>query len=264
MIPALKIINKNKMNSFQNKKLGIFSSFLFLLITMSMAGCVDLSGGRASEKRLIPKTAQSVIHQSATQKATKKATKTVKVSKSQPYHGEVHTMLGGLGVFSTGMRTLSNTVEEECNVAAPSDMWYNAGNVTRKIVTYYQKHKQHRPIILVGHSLGANEQIKVARNLNKAGIPVDLLVTVDAVSQTIVPPNVKHAMNFYKSGYVPMFSGLKLKAVNPEQTRIDNINVAAIKGVTVNHFTIDKEPVVQAMIMEEVKKVLSNANKAKG
>ncbi|HHT0593763.1 TPA: hypothetical protein ACTXXA_001668 [Legionella anisa] len=252
------------MNLFRNRKLNVFSSFLFLLITMGLAGCVDLSGGRSSEKRPIPKTAQSVIHQSSTQNTAKKVAKTVKVSKSQPYHGEVHTMLGGLGVFSTGMRTLSDTVEEECNVAAPSDMWYNAGNVTRKIVAYYQNHKQHRPIILVGHSLGANEQIKVARNLNKAGISVDLLVTVDAVSQTVVPPNVKHAMNFYKSGYVPMFSGLKLRAVNPEQTRIDNINVAAIKGVTVNHFTIDKEPVVQAMIMEEVKKVLSNANKAKG
>jgi hypothetical protein len=173
-------------------------------------------------------------------------------------------MLGGLGLFSTGMRLLSDTVVEECNVPAPSDMWYNAGHVTRKIVTYYQQHNPHRPIILVGHSLGANEQIKVARNLNKLGIPVDLLVTVDAVSQTIVPSNVRYAMNFYKPGYVPMFSGLKLKAVDPQKTRIDNINVTTLKGITVNHFTIDKDPIVQAMIMKEVKKVLSNANKANG
>ncbi len=264
MILALKIKNKNKMNSFQNRKFSVFSSFLFLLITISMTGCVDLSGGRASEKRPIPKIAQSVFHKSETQKNGKTTSKTVKVSKSQPYHGEVHTMLGGLGLFSTGMRTLSDSVIEEYNVPAPSDMWYNAGNVTRSIATYYQKHQQHRPIILVGHSLGANEQIKVARNLDRMGIPVDLLVTVDAVSQTIVPPNVKHAMNFYKPGYVPMFSGLKLRAVNSEQTRIDNINVTTLKGIAVNHFTIDKDPVVQAMIMEEVKKVLSNANQAKG
>ncbi|WP_028380114.1 hypothetical protein [Legionella cherrii] len=252
------------MNSFfKNRKLGIFCSFLFFLITMSITGCVDLSGGRASEKKPIPKIAQSVVHQPTSQKSTKQV-KTVKASKTQSYRGEVHTMLGGLGLFSTGMRTLSGTVVEECNIPAPSNMWYNAGNVTRSIVSYYQKHKMHRPIILVGHSLGANEQIKVARNLDKAGIPVDLLVTVDAVSQTIVPPNVKHAMNFYKPGFVPMFSGLKLRAVNPEKTRIDNINVATIKGIEVNHFTIDKDPVVQAMIMDEVKKVLSNANKAKG
>lgn len=238
---------------FQNKKL----SFFFLLIAMSMSGCVDLSGGRASVKKPIPKTAQHVVSQSIK--------KTGKVdNKSNQYRGEVHTMLGGLGLFSTGMRTLSGTIVEECKIPAPSDMWYNAGNVTRSIEAYYQNHKNHRPIILVGHSLGANEQIKVARNLNKVGIPVDLLVTVDAVSQSIVPPNVKHAMNFYKPGYVPMFSGLKLKAVDPGKTHIDNVNVTTIKGIEVNHFTIDKDPIVQAMIMNEVKKVLSNANKANG
>ncbi|KTC88650.1 thioesterase domain-containing protein [Fluoribacter dumoffii] len=251
------------MNFVQIRKSGFFNSFLFLLLAMSLAGCVDLSGGRASEKRPIPKTAQSLIHEPASHNKAK-SEKSVKVSTSQTYHGEVHTMLGGLGLFSTGMRTLSGSVVEEFNVPAPSNMWYNAGDVTRSIVSYYRKHQMHRPIILVGHSLGANEQIKVARNLEKAGIPVDLLVTVDAVSQTIVPPNVKHAMNFYKPGFVPMFSGLKLRAVNPEQTRIDNINVGALKGVQVNHFTIDKDPVVQAMIMEEVKKVLSNANRANG
>ena len=260
MIFGLKYYNKNKMNSFKNRQFD-FLVFLFLLITMCMAGCVDLSGGRASAKKPVPKTVQPVTHKSLRHQPDKKV---VKVSKSQPYHGEVHTMLGGLGLFSTGMRTLSDTVVEECNVPAPSDMWYNAGGVTHSIISYYQRHKMHRPIILVGHSLGANEQIKVARNLNKVGIPVDLLVTVDAVSQSIVPPNVKYAMNFYKPGFVPMFSGLKLKAVNPEQTRIDNFNVTTIKGIQVNHFTIDKDPVVQAMIMDEVKKVLSNANKANG
>lgn len=216
-----------------------------------MSGCVDLSGAKyhATQKEVNYSTTSS--------------SKNGKAKKSGPYHGEVHTMLGGLGVFSTGMKELSSSVVEQYNIPAPSDMWYNAGHVTRKIVTYYYKHKTHRPIILVGHSLGANEQIKVARNLDKLGIPVALLVTVDAVSQTRVPPNVKHAMNFYKSGYVPMFSGLRLRAIDPEKTQLENINVVELKGVKVNHFTIDKNPVVQAMIMAEVKRITSNANRAK-
>ena len=250
MIFTLKIKKKNKMNLLQNRKFNCSLSVLFLSIIMGATGCVDLSGGRASAKKPIPKNAQLAYHSE---------NKIVKSSTSQRYHGEVHTMLGGLGLFSTGMRTLSNTVEEECQAAAPSDMWYNAGHVTRKIVTYYRTHKKHRPIILVGHSLGANEQIKVARNLNKLGIPVDLLITVDAVSVTIVPPNVKHVINFYKPSFVPMFSGLRLRAVDPEKTQVDNINVVTIKGISVNHFTIDKDPIVQAMMMEEIKKVLSNA-----
>ena len=239
------------MNSLKHQRINSFVSFFFLLVTMSMAGCVDLSGARfKSEKK--------ARHSSHVAKLNTKPAK-----KVHAYNGEVHTMLGGLGVFSTGMKELRDSVAEKYDIPARSDMWYNAGGVTRLIVTYYRTHTPHRPIILVGHSLGANEQIKVARNLDKVGIPVDLLVTVDAVSQTIVPPNVKHAMNFYKSGYVPMFSGLKLRAVNPEKTYIENINVGTMKGISVNHFTIDKEPVVQAMILEEVKKVTGNANRAK-
>lgn len=233
-----------------NKQTKFFLSFAISLATMTIMGCVDLSGAKYTSSKNLTSSSKNSKEVSI-------------VSKNNNYQGEVHTMLGGLGVFSTGMKELSAAVQTTYHIPAPSDMWYNAGGVTRSIITYYRQHKTHRPIILVGHSLGANEQIKVARNLDKVGIPVALLVTVDAVSQTIVPPNVKHAMNFYKSGYVPMFSGLKLRAVNPEKTQIDNINVVTLKDVQVNHFTIDKNPVVQAMIMEEVKKVTSNARRAK-
>ncbi|WP_040534083.1 hypothetical protein [Legionella drancourtii] len=240
------------MNRLLNRQFNFYASFFSLILTMSMSGCVDLSGAKyhPSPKKI-------------THHADSTTQKIAQTKKHKPYRGEVHTMLGGLGVFSTGMKELSSSVVDKYDIPAPSSMWYNAGNVSRSIVTYYYKHKNHRPIILVGHSLGANEQIKVARNLDKLGIPVDLLVTVDAVSQTVVPPNVKHVMNFYKPGYVPMFSGLKLRAIEPDKTRLENINVSTLKGVAVNHFTIDKDPVVQAMIMDEVKKVTYNANRAK-
>ena len=196
---------------------------------MTLSACVDLSG-----------------------------TKVLAEQKTHSNRGEVHTMRGGLGIFSIGMNQLQRAVNEQYNIPASSSMWYNAGNVSRSIINQYYTQKQTRPIILVGHSLGANEQIKVARNLNKAGVPVALLVTVDAVSQTRVPPNVRYALNFYKPGFVPMFSGLRLKAVNPDTTIIDNVNVNTLKGVSVNHFTIDKDKIVQAMILEHVKKVLND------
>ncbi|MFT4060103.1 MAG: hypothetical protein QM652_11220 [Legionella sp.] len=240
------------MNRTRNRKTNIIASFFLSFCILNMTGCIDLSAAKYHPVK------KEKPHSKVVATASKK-----KVVQAKKYRGEVHTMLGGLGVFSTGMKELSSSVVDTYEIPAPSSMWYNAGDVTRKIVTYYYKQKDHRPIILVGHSLGANEQIKVARNLNKLNIPVALLVTVDAVSQTIVPPNVKHAMNFYKPGYVPMFSGLKLKAVDPVKTNVENINVGALKGVKVNHFTIDKNPVVQAMIMKEVKKVTNNANRAK-
>lgn len=228
---------------------GRVVTFISLLLSLSLSGCVDLSGVKYYSSKKVISYSNDSEKKTALQKPL--------------YRGEVHTMLGGLGVFSTGMKELSASVEKTYHIPAPSGMWYNAGNVSRSVITYYRSHKTHRPIILVGHSLGANEQIKVARNLDKVGIPVDLLVTVDAVSQTIIPPNVKHAMNFYKSGYVPMFSGLKIRAVNPAKTKIENINVTTLNGVQVNHFTIDKNPVVQAMMMKEIKKVTKNESRTK-
>lgn len=219
-----------------------------ILCLLSLSACIDLSG--------------AYYHQRVLKHKSSKFSERNKVIHN-PYKGEVHTMLGGLGLFSTGMKTLRDSIDEQYNLPAYTGMWYNAGNESKQIINYYHQHEKHRPIILVGHSLGANEQIKVARNLDRAGVPVDLLITVDAVSQTRIPANVKHAINFYKHGYVPMLSGLKVVAVNPATTKVDNIDVTTLKGVQVNHFTIDKNPSVQAMIMAEVKKVVSNANRVR-
>jgi hypothetical protein len=228
-------------------------TYLFLLLSLtvtSLTSCVDLSGAKLTPEKKV------------SYYSNKTRSKIVNVRHHSKSQGEVHTMLGGLGMFSVGMDQVRNDIVKKYkHVSASSNMWYNAGDVTHSISHYYYNHKTHRPIILMGHSLGANEQIKVARNLNAAGIPVELLVTVDAVSQTIVPPNVKHVLNVYKPGFVPMFSGLKLRAVDSSATKIVNINVNDLKGMSVNHFTIDKNKLVQAMILDEVKKVLIDGDR---
>ncbi|KTD47686.1 hypothetical protein [Legionella quateirensis] len=236
------------MNYFRKQQTYFFIPFLLLLTSVILTGCVDLSGSRSAYRK-------KATHNTSTVNKNTPNVNTTPVKK-----GEVHTMRGGLGIFSKGMNQLRDTVADKYHISSRSTMWYNAGEVSRNIIDRYYRQKEHRPIILIGHSLGANEQIKVARNLNDAGVPVALLVTVDAVSQTIVPPNVKQVLNVYKPGYVPMFSGLKLRAVNPEATHIENVNVDSLKEVNVNHFTIDKDKVVQAMILDKVEKVLIDGN----
>jgi hypothetical protein len=233
----VKNMNTTIVPSITNCKF-LLLSFLLLMLQ----GCVDLSGSRSNYVK-------------------KQNTIPTIEKKHSPYNGEVHTMLGGLGLFSRGMVTIKDSVATRYDIPAYNTIWYNAGHVSHFIIDEYYQQKDHKPVILVGHSLGANEQIKVARNLNAAGVPVALLVTVDAVSQTIVPSNVKEVLNVYKSGYVPMFSGLKLRAVDSTKTHIDNFNVALLKGNKVNHFTIDKDPVVQELILARIKKVVVNGKK---
>lgn len=212
-------------------------SLSLLLVCFLQTGCVDLA-----------------VNDGRNKKSTYKKVHYAK--------GEVYTMRGGLGgVFSKGMNHLEDTLENEYKIHSSSTVWFRAYALSQTITEQYRAKKIQGPIILVGHSLGANDQIKVAKSLGKANIPVALLITVDAVSPIKVPPNVEKAVNLYKPSFVPMFSGLKLKAEDPKHTRIENLNVTAIKDAHVNHFTIDKDESVQKIMVDNILATLKEANK---
>jgi pimeloyl-ACP methyl ester carboxylesterase len=63
--------------------------------------------------------------------------------------------------------------------------------------------KAHAQIILFGHSWGASAVVLLARELNRAGIPVRLTVQVDSIAKPwqldgVIPQNVAAAANFYQ------------------------------------------------------------------
>ena len=209
-------------------------SLCMLLTYMLLAGCIDLAVNDGKNKH-------------------------VGLNKSAQVNGVVYTMRGGLGgIFSKGMNRLEDTLDNNYRIKASSTVWYKGSALSQSIIQGYKSKKIHGPIVLVGHSLGANEQILVAKRLAKENIPVALLITVDAVAPTAVPPNVQLAINLYKPGYVPMLSGLQLKAMNYKCTRIENINVTTLKNMNVNHFTIDSCKQVQQIMLEHVLAALKN------
>ncbi|KTD18297.1 hypothetical protein [Legionella jordanis] len=210
---------------------SILAVFL-LLLSIIPAGCMDLASQTPPENKL-----------------------GVKYKK-----GQVYTMRGIGGIFSTGMNRLENTLDNQYRVRTASTIWYKANKLSDHIIQHRKDKSLEGPIVLIGHSLGANEQIKVAKNLYKAHIPVDLLITVDAVSPVKVPPNVKYVLNLYKPAYVPMLSGLKVKAEDPEFTYINNFDVSQLKGIYVNHFTIDKHKEIQKIMLENVLAVINKPN----
>ena len=197
------------------------------LMVLCLQGCIDLAVNDGRHKR-------------------------VDLSQKRQIMGHVYTMRGGLGgIFSCGMNHLEDSLVNDYGIHATSTVWYKGYALSRAIIRDYQTHHITQPIVLVGHSLGANEQINVAAALNRAGgIPVDLLITVDAVLPFTVPPNVKQVLNIYTPSWVPMFSGLPLHAKNSQRTRVDNVNVHAVASV--NHFTIDANQQVQRMMLQRI------------
>lgn len=218
------------------QKIGkLFIKVITLASMFCLVSCMDLASNERSKK-------------AALRKVTYKS-------------GQVYTMRGLGGVFSRGMNHLEDELEDNHSVRTSSTIWYQANNLSDYIIKNHKDKTLQGPIILVGHSLGANEQIKVAKNLERANIPVELLLTVDAVAPIVVPGNVRHVFNIYKPGIVPMISGRTLKAADPVHTQIDNFNVNnRLKNVYMNHITIDKNSTVQKIMLDKVLASIQQAN----
>ena len=216
-----------------------YTRFILSLFILSSAltGCIDLASNNDSYK----------------QEARK---------KHRYLKGEVYAMRGGLGgVFSIGMNRLEDKFEKEYRIHSYSTVWYKSYALSKFIASNYKSKETNGPIILVGHSLGANDQIKVAESLNQAHIPVALLITVDAVSPKRVPPNVAQVLNIYKPSYVPMFSGQLIEAVDPTKTHVENFNISKSLDIYVNHFTIVMSPDIQKIMIDRILEQLKVANK---
>lgn len=84
--------------------------------------------------------------------------------------------------------------------------------------------KAQARIILFGHSWGAAAAVLLARDLNRAGIPVLLTVQVDSVAKlwqndAIIPANVGTAVNFYQPHGI-VHGRREITAADPSRTEI--------------------------------------------
>jgi len=129
-------------------------------------------------------------------------------------------------------------------------------------------------IILYGHSWGASEAVVVARQLEREGIPVLLVVQVDGVPKpghddSVIPANVAQAINFYQSDGL-LHGRSAIRAANPATTEILGNFRLSYKGsgvpcpgfpwytrvFTRPHIEIESDPrvwdQVQALILSKV------------
>jgi len=217
-----------------------FLGLLLCLSALTQPGCVDLTGRSAAQ--LSPLKPQELVR--------------------YPRAGHAYCILGWLGIWSRGMDVIAQRTQTEVGVHATS----LANQEWRALVQYLTaEHKAGRwdgPLVLVGHSYGCDDQVRVSKQLNQQGIPVDLLLLVDPTTPGSIPPNVKRCVDIYKShpgtDALPFFRGIKVKAVDPSRTAITNIDlrltdVGFATGM-IDHFNIAKIPGVQDMVLAEIKK----------
>lgn len=176
------------------------------------------------------------------------------------FKAHAYTMRGFLDVFSTGMNTLAKQIQSQLNIQATALSYLEEKKLANFLIHNYQSGRLKGPIILIGHSYGADEQIYVAKLLNDAHVPVSLLISLDNTKKQTIPPNVRVFYNI-NSGHSVMSWlvpwGTPLIATS-KNTKMVNINLVKDKHFfRVNHFNIDKLPEVQAYVIEIIKENLA-------
>ena len=125
----------------------------------------------------------------------------------------VYLLRGLFGVFSLGMDSLAQELIEK-GYTSQIYGWDEAQQVIDLITSRY-KAGHTGPVVIIGHSLGANAVIEIATAVQANNIPVDLGVTFDATDPDPVPNNVAVFINFWaQDGFgkpvsaVPGYGGL--------------------------------------------------------
>jgi pimeloyl-ACP methyl ester carboxylesterase len=184
------------------------------------------------------------------------------VTQEHPRVGHVYCMRGWLGIFSTGMDALADKIDKEVGAPAVSVANEEWRWLKEWIVEAKQKGELgNEPLVLLGHSYGADDQIRVAEYLKTKGIGVDLLVLLDPVTPPAVPTNVRRVYCIYMSqpltDWYPAWRGVSATVVNANATQLTNIDLrkedVGFDVTGINHPNIEKSEGVHNMIMEQIK-----------
>ena len=181
----------------------------------------------------------------------------VQPTSDQPYAGNVYLLRGFIGIWSFGINDIGKKIKEAGirESVYQEDQW---GEVCKAIIAKYENNSSHEPLIIIGHSYGADDALKMAKKLQQHNINVDLIITLDPVTPPKVPTNVRLCYNIYQPGLLdmlPFFRGVKLEA--EAEGNLQNVNIRGerrdLLEPNTDHFNIEKNKLIHAEIVKKVK-----------
>ncbi len=154
--------------------------------------------------------------------------------------GSIYLMRGLANIFSLGLDDLN----EKLHARGVNSFVLNYSSwpqIAADIVARYKSDKNALPVVVMGHSFGADATLLLSAELAKHNIPVALVVEFDVVSNVPVPNNIKHLINFYESAG----NGRKLEAPPGFNGRLDNIDLSKTDSA-IGHLNIEKNASLHA------------------
>jgi pimeloyl-ACP methyl ester carboxylesterase len=173
--------------------------------------------------------------------------------------GNVYLLRGFIGIFSTGIDHLGDEINRSGVRASvfQDDQW---SRLAETITAKYANHRVAEPLVLVGHSYGADDVLRIARKLDEANIKVDLLITLDPVTPPKVPKNIGYCYNLYQSNGVfdamPWLRGIPLEQEKSIPGQLANVNIRKDRTDLLepgtDHFNIEKKAKIHQEVIAQV------------
>ena len=158
----------------------------------------------------------------------------------------VYLLRGLMNIFSLGMDSLAEELSKRGVYATVSNHseWQSLAD---QAASAYKARKED-PIILIGHSLGADAVMQMAAYLNRKNIPVALVVPFDGTESFSTPANVGRLVNLTQRKYAYMRPGPGFHG------SLANVDVSG--DPSIDHINIDKSPRLHARAISEVLAVI--------
>jgi len=152
----------------------------------------------------------------------------------------VYLLRGLLNIFSLGMDTLADELNKR-GVYATVDNHADWQSLADEAAANYKAGKEG-PIILIGHSLGADAVMEMAAYLGRRDVPVALVVPFDGTGSYAASANVARVLNLTQHYYMARGPGFHGSLLNVDLRSDPNID----------HLNIDKSPRLHARVIAEV------------
>jgi Thioesterase domain len=152
----------------------------------------------------------------------------------------VYLLRGLLNIFSLGMDTLAAELNKR-GVYSTVDNHADWQTLADQAAANYKAGKEG-PIILIGHSLGADAVMEMAAYLGRRGVPVALVVPFDGTGSYAASSNVARVLNLTQHYYMARGPGFHGSLINVDLRSDPNID----------HLNIDKSPRLHARVIAEV------------
>tara|TARA_R110000850_G_scaffold184907_1_gene310640 strand:+ start:450 stop:1127 length:678 start_codon:yes stop_codon:yes gene_type:complete len=155
--------------------------------------------------------------------------------------GEVYLLRGLANVFSTGLDGMGAKMKARgMNVKVFNHTSWQA-HANDIVARSKERSGISNPLMIMGHSFGADDGIRMANYLGSRGIRVDYLVTFDATTRGAVGPNIGRVRNFYVDGADGVSSYRFVTAAPGFQGDLKNTNLGKNpEHNSVHHLNIEK------------------------